>query len=200
MKGTSEQHAIDRFPIDIKGHQIEVIKSDGLHRHLRFKRLDTNAYYFDIVTWPGSLCFTGDMGTLVFQRLEDMFEFFRDDKGRINPSYWAEKVQAGVTKKYCKDRFKELITDRFDSMKEDLSTSESSELWDEICEDVLRYDKTEQEAHEAAKNFNFKGFTFGDSWELNFKDYTFHYVWACLAIAWAIKAFDERNEVKNEHA
>lgn len=49
------------------------------------------------------LCYTGDMGTYVFQRLTDMFEFFRTDreykkrnggKLAVNLSYWGEKLQA----------------------------------------------------------------------------------------------------------
>ena len=28
---------------------------------------------FDIVTWPGYLCYSGDMGCFVFTRLPDMF-------------------------------------------------------------------------------------------------------------------------------
>jgi hypothetical protein len=196
----SERHAIERFPIDVKDHKMEVIKSDGVHRHLRFKNPEHNAYCFDVVTWPNHLCFTGDMGTLVFSRLQDMFEFFRNPEGRINPGYWDEKVVAGVTKEYCKDRFKCAIKDRFDSMAEGLSIEESASLWSEIEDDVLRCNETEFEAHEAARDFEFQGFTFESYWEMDFKDYTFHYIWACLAFVWAINKFDDYKEPKNEHA
>ena len=44
----------------------------------------------------------GDIGDFVFRRLNDMFEFFRDDdagKLRINPGYWAEKCTAADTRR-----------------------------------------------------------------------------------------------------
>lgn len=85
------------FLEDIKNHKLNILKDDGLYRHLVFKRPCTNCCRFDIVTYPGYLVISGDMGCQVFSRLTDMFEFFRtDDRDfnknrsgglRINPSY-----------------------------------------------------------------------------------------------------------------
>lgn len=47
-----------RFIRDTSSHQLEVIREDGLYRHLRFSRPNTRAYSFDIVTWPGYLTVT----------------------------------------------------------------------------------------------------------------------------------------------
>ncbi len=47
----------------------------------------------------GFLCYTGDMGTFVFRRLEDMFAFFRTRSAQaatacsINLGYWAESTR-----------------------------------------------------------------------------------------------------------
>ena len=68
------------FLRDVQQHQIQVIRHDGVNRHIRFKRPGSMSYYFDLITWPGHLCYTGDMGTYVFRRMDDMFEFFRDDR------------------------------------------------------------------------------------------------------------------------
>lgn len=89
---------VPRFQHDIATHVMQIIRDDGVYRHLRFKRPDTTCYYFDLITWPGHLCYTGDMGTYVFERLHDMFDFFRrrpDHLYGIDFNYWAEKCTAG---------------------------------------------------------------------------------------------------------
>jgi hypothetical protein len=90
---------VEEFIKDVSQHKMQILRDDGLYRHIRFKRENTSCYYFDLITWPGALCYTGDMGTFVFSRIPDMFEFFRTDgeKGadlRINPGYWSEKLLA----------------------------------------------------------------------------------------------------------
>jgi hypothetical protein len=93
----------ERFQRDVAEHVMEVLKDDGLHRHIRFRKPGTMCMHFDLITWPGYLCYTGDMGTYVFRRLEDMFEFFRAPSSRyfdnnpldrIDHRYWAEKLEA----------------------------------------------------------------------------------------------------------
>ena len=89
----------ERFLRDVAGHQMTVVRDDGIYRHLRFKKPDTICMHFDLITWPGYLCYTGDMGTYVFTRLRDMFDFFRRTKSKdlfaLDHHYWAEKVEAG---------------------------------------------------------------------------------------------------------
>ncbi len=83
-----------RFMRDTEHHELSVLRDDGLYRHLRLKNPDRQEYWYDIVTWPGYLAIVGDAGDYVFSRLRDMFEFFHDNGYGINPSYWAEKLQA----------------------------------------------------------------------------------------------------------
>jgi len=89
----------DRFLKEAAGHQTEILRDDGVYRHVRFQRPGTMCMHFDLITWPGYLCYTGDMGTYVFTRLRDMFDFFRrsyrENQFNIDLHYWAEKVEAG---------------------------------------------------------------------------------------------------------
>ena len=62
---------LDRFKRDIAEHAVTVIRNDGVNRHIRLSKPGTGCYHFDLVTWPGILCYTGDMGTFVFQRLTE---------------------------------------------------------------------------------------------------------------------------------
>ena len=83
----------DSFLRDVSKHELHIIHDDGLNRHIRLKGPNTLVQYFDLITWKGHLCYTGDMGTFVFKRLEDMFMFFRNNyrEGEPNFGYWAEK-------------------------------------------------------------------------------------------------------------
>jgi hypothetical protein len=103
----------ERFKADTANHQMTVLHDDGLYRHLRFNAPDTGCYWFDIVTWPGKLAFTGDMDGFVFSRVEDMFGFFRNPQYGIKPVYWGEKVVDGRDrlKTFDEAKFQRLITD-----------------------------------------------------------------------------------------
>lgn len=88
-----------RFLKTVEGHQMTSLQECGLHRHFRFRNPQKSAYWFDLITWPGFLCVTGDCGSYVFSRVEDMFAFFREEQNpegelQINPDYWSEKLEA----------------------------------------------------------------------------------------------------------
>lgn len=148
-----------RFLKDVAEHQLHVIRDDGVNRHIRFKKPGTSCYYFDLITWPGHLCYTGDMGTYVFQRTEDMFEFFRQDReynqrhGRalsINLGYWAEKLIAvdgnrggGKVKEFDEDKFRRVVNEyRVGWMRDakergTLDKDGRRELWEAVDDEVL---------------------------------------------------------------
>lgn len=113
----------EAFTRDTAAHEITILEDDGLYRHVRFQGRYPDDYkvpefrgkkhifyYFDLVTWPGSLVIRGDMESYLFTRLDDMFEFFRDHKP--NPGYWAEKLPAAMredTKRYSEDLLAQLV-------------------------------------------------------------------------------------------
>jgi hypothetical protein len=182
----AEQDVAKRFPRDVAEHQMSVIRSEGVARHLRFQKPRTWCMGFDLITWPGHLCFTGDMGTFVFSRVPDMFDFFRGD--RINPSYWSEKVLAadrdGGVKSYSPELFREAIRGRLEHA--------TNEVRRAVVEEVLAAAHDgEYAALDAARRFEHpSGFQFEDVWELNCRDYTYHFIWCCHALVWAIAQFD----------
>lgn len=112
------------FLKDVRNHQMTIINDDGgVCRYLRFKQPNTSNRYFDITTWNGHLCISGDMGTYVFSRLFDMFEFFRDDKLRVNYGYWGEKLQSisrfGGYMKFDSDEVLKSIKERIDYLADE---------------------------------------------------------------------------------
>jgi hypothetical protein len=205
------------FKRDTCNHRIEVVKDEGLHRHLRFSKPGTNCYHFNIVTWPGYLAITGDMGAAVFTRLPDMFEFFRESAEHheaagglfINIGYWAEKCAAndGEKKQFSRDRLEGVVREIFDEYmatrggeEEDFEARKAA-LWSHIEDYVLGAEDV-RSAIEAMSNFepagymgyedNFADFRFADAWEYSssIEEYTYHFIWRLYAISHAVMAYD----------
>lgn len=77
----SEKCTKEHFLKCVSEHNIEILRNNGVNRHIRFKKIGTTDAMFDIVTWPNHLCITGDYGSYLFSRIHDMFEFFRKNNG-----------------------------------------------------------------------------------------------------------------------
>lgn len=201
----------ERFLNDVKNHQIEIINNDETMRLIRFKRENSRNYWFDLITWPGQLCISGDCGTYVFSRIPDMFKFFRmdvrdlnnskDNELNINPGYWGENLQSIGTnagyKEFDEEVFRERVKDYFDNYMVDDDVKE--ELWNAIEDEVLSFmdDGGEYEAYLRIHNFSYEASNGEDYRFIDFFDYgsteryTFHYIWCLYAIVWGIKKYDE---------
>ena len=201
-----------RFAKDTTEHVMTILHSDGLYRHLRFKKPGTSSYYFDLITWPGYLTIAGDMGTYTFERLEDMFQFFRGN-GDINPQYWSEKIRTGtgmnglIAKEYSEELFKkhvtEHVTEYLDSI--DLTQAERDAVTEAIRVQILEsgdcyYEHAARALLEdfAADGSNFR--IFEDIWEWDLTDYTVHFLWCCFAIRWGISQFDAASKEEEKTA
>ena len=202
----------ERFKAETAGHLMITLHDDGLYRHLRFRkhrecndgeyRPGSSFYWFDLITWPDCLTINGDCGTFAFARNTDMFEFFRGT--RINPGYWAEKVRGPVRlKSYSEDLFRQLVTEHFvDAVKygaapRGLGKAVRAEILDS---DELYY---EAGARQALERFAFYKnemdrwsfrkkplFKFRDTYEWDFQDYDWTFLWCCHAIQWGIAQYD----------
>jgi hypothetical protein len=217
----------ERFLRDVAKHEMTVIRDDGVHRHIRFKQPDSSNMFFDLVTWPGFLCYSGDMGTYVFQRTQDMFGFFRKN-GRLNGidhRYWAEKIEAadrtGV-EKHSHDEFTRQINDWTDQQAEAEKPGDDeperlvlwaeayAELRAEVESEVLSADSNEVRCFDAANDFQHAGdawqafhgpdakFEFTDFWEVDTKEYTPRFLWCCYALAWGIEQYDTAKRLAAE--
>lgn len=198
-----------RFLADVAGHEVTILRDDGVHRHVRFLSPKGSEHWFDLITWPGRLCIDGDMGTYVFSRLPDMFEFFRAkpelieawgaDGLFIDEAYWAGKListdRMGVTR-YDPELFRACVKQDFEGWCEAHEPTEAlrTDLWEAIEDEVLSVeDYDEHSAREAASEFSHPGCSlrFEDFWEHDLRAWTLHYVWCCYAIAWGIQRYDD---------
>lgn len=200
----------ERFLNDVKAHRMFTIRDDTFNKHIHFNRLGDHICHFDLITWPGYLCITGDYGTYVFSRISDMFEFFRTDQSYkdahpdrklfINPDYWGQKLlsicKMGGYKEFDKNAFKERVVERYEEFTkyDDKDEYWIAQLWEEIDARVLsKIDEGEHAACAAIQNFDsgsfqFEGFFDDDE---DYKKPTFHYIWCLYAIAWGIEQYDK---------
>lgn len=201
----NESEARKRFQADAAGHQMQVLQDDGVFRHLHFSRDKSFAYHFTLTTWPGYLCIAGDMGCFVFSRTWDMFNFFSSKEGKINPSYWAQKLQTDKNgcEEFSERKFKNAIARDFFTTKFE-SKDKKRRVWQEVKEQVL---SEAENGHYAAvraamdfvyydDDFSKSHGLFEDFYEHDLKEYTFHFLWCLHAIVWGIQQYDTHKTEK----
>lgn len=204
------------FLKDVADHQMHVLMENGLYRHIRFKRPGSGCMHFDLITYPGFLVYSGDMGCYVFSRIDDMFEFFRIGKNdwnynrsgglSINLGYWSEKLRAvdscmkkGSATEIDEDRVKEVINEyRLNWMRDyrySLSKDDRRELWEAVEDRVLscfgNADDMLRAAYDFSEHIGGRTFAFEDLFDHNFERFTYHFIWCCYALAWGVRKYDE---------
>ena len=174
------------FLDDVISHEMKVLADNGLSRALLFRDPNSGNQYFYITTWPRHLCISGDMGTFVFSRLPDMFEFFRGDQ-QPNLGYWSEKLEAGTAEKHSESQAREII----------LSQAENAGLEPVDLEYAkLKIERMDLESEFALYNEilhwseHAVGFSIDSDDISRCKEYTYHFTWCCHAIIWAIQQYD----------
>lgn len=187
-----------RFAVETQDHQMTVLLDQGLYRHLKFRGPRNELYWFEIVTSPGQLTFSGDGDSFVFRLADDMFEMFRRSSrsGGINAGYWAEKVRTGNARSYSRERFEEIVEQqvaaaepRFPGLRDDVR---------EFVLDSVVYDVDyEASALMAALDFEYRPpgatgapfrFEYVHEWDL--RDFDWWFLFACHAIVHAIQQYD----------
>lgn len=186
------------FEKDTADHRLEIIRDDGLYRHLRCAKPGTYVYGYDIVTWPGYLAYVGDMGDYVFMRVRDMFDFFESDSGRINPDYWAQKLQAPRGTLGAKEYSERRLRQYLDEWCEDQAYEDGGypHLWRDALErDYLSVRELhyEENAREMLAELEGNGVLW-ETWEWDLKDFEFRFIWCCHAIVKAITVYRRSTE------
>lgn len=131
----------------------------------------TNSYSFNLITGPGFLLYRGDMGCFEFERLHDMFVFFRNNKPEyhlkhgmtvpINEHYWSEKLEAidknGGYQRYSETLFLERIEELTVNYLDDNPEIDKDDFRYEVKSDILSQSEFEVEAYHAASDFRYYG-------------------------------------------
>jgi len=203
---------LEQFLSHVANHQLTVNLDQDLFRDLTVMKPNSGDMHYHITTRPGYLMFTGDMGSFVFTRLSDMFDFFRDKDGYdINPGYWGEKLEAvdsrGGAKEFSRDLAKETLIEHLqdhlagiDSGDYDKDQSDAEEAKEAIKHLIGLAEDDKHDFYETLRNWDADdagGLDMDCWWEWDFDDHTYRYIWACFAIVHAIKLYDahKSNEV-----
>lgn len=176
------EQARERFLGDTDEHEMTVRHDEGVYRHLRFQRPGSWQYGYDLVTWPGFLAYTGDMGEYLFARTEDMLAFFASGPG-INPDYWGEKLKGPGHKthlRFSRTVYRRRIIEWFNELSGPRDVERYVEGHDLLGSDV------QDEVTARARTAHIP-----DSWEWSFSDYDPAYLWACWAIRTGIERYQE---------
>lgn len=196
----------EEFLKSVKDHQIEILKDDGIYRHIKCQKPETWDRGFEIITFPGGLLYTGDMGTYEFERVEDMFFFFRSGINKtgeisINSGYWEEKCKSesifgGGIKKFDSDLFKENVKEYFETYYEDVESEEKEKVREEIQEQIFNYTEDSEWSLVSALNrfttYSIETkFDFTDFWESSVNSKTYYFIWCLWAIVWTVQKYDE---------
>jgi hypothetical protein len=184
----------EQFAERVKDHVVNVRHNDGIYRHLYCAKPGTGFDSFHITTWPGYLAYSGDMGTFVFWRTDDMFTFFRRDDHEINPGYWAEKLEASDRtdghETFSVERFRELV---ISETREYLELEDGVDIPDDIGQEIdhLIGADDEYECVAEMRSHDSDVIPLNDFWEHDCKAYTYRFIFCCRALVWAIAKYDE---------
>lgn len=198
MVVVTEEKAREIFARDTAEHEVRVLRREGVYRHLRCHKPSTYMHGFDIVTWPGHLAYTGDMGTFVFARIDDMFKFFESDIGRINPQYWQEKLQApapDAVEVYDPEIFEQWVRAWVAERRDEMEGPDYAEFQHAAEVQILDpggWRDAEHEAYRLLYEFRWHDIGIYDISELRFKTWDLRYLWCCHALVWAIRTYREK--------
>lgn len=175
-----EERVAENVTRDLKDHVITVKHLDGMYRHWHCAHPGTSNQYFDIVTWPGSLCYTGDMGEYLFQRTTDMVAFMRCSA--MSFSYAAEKCVAddGRLREWREEVFEEELEtclEYADGDDEQVAHVKERIEW---IHDQIGGDDPQ---HESMAALYESGLVDGCDFP-SCESYTYHFLWCLHAIKW----------------
>lgn len=185
-----------RFAAETRGHELTVRHEDGLYRHLRFESPERGSIGpFELITWPYNLVVkAGWTFHFDIDATPDMFDLFRKTAltGQINPGYWSEKVRAG------RDEVDGFSNELFEQQVKEHVVRAIREgdaprgIGAEVTRDIFEWGDISHEAgaRKELEDFRFQDWTFGETWEWNFRDYTPGFLHCCRAIRHGIDLWD----------
>jgi hypothetical protein len=161
------------------GHAMTVLHEDDLYRHLRFEGSAESSfgrypsYPFELITWPYNLVVkAGWTFHFDIDATPDMFDLFRKTafSGEINPSYWQEKVRAGrdEIEGFDPNLFEQQVKQH---VVEAIRNGDAPRgIGAEVSRDIFEWGDISHEAgaRQALKDFRYKDWTFGETWEWRF--------------------------------
>jgi hypothetical protein len=180
---------------DLKNHQVHIKKSDGLYTHYRCRQQDLWCYGFDIITWPGSFCITGDMGTYIFQRTENMMDFMTS--ACRSPSYAKEKCVAysSPLEVFSFQLFEKDLKERLKNCKE--YDNSQANVFEEEIENIIHEIKANSREQDESfcieLLYDSLIYSTYDGDSLDYRELDWVFLWNLEAIQWFLSNKDKVN-------
>ena len=166
-------------------HQLELTRDDGLFRSWRCGKPGCCNYAFKVVTFPGTLLVTGDLGTLVVQRTDDMIDWARSAIRSLG--YFAEKVIPEIT---TREFSPEVTIESLQRLEEDWYNGEMPEDMDEeVTLLIVDLKNGEIGQDEVLRRLDDAGVS--DAWELSMTCYKSRFLWQVEALKWFYSQLDK---------
>lgn len=164
-------------------HVVAVELEHGLHRHYRCGKPDSGVYAFHIVTFPGRLIVSGDIGDMAWTRCDDMLNWAM---GAVHSTgYFAEKVwHSFKVKQFDGDMAREAIEQEYKDRAEDVEGEEEKEALEEVRDEIL------MAIEDGAENRFYAAYADSDWYGGEFPsvdNYTAEFLWCREAVAWFLK-------------
>lgn len=184
------------FARDTAAHRMTVLHEQGLYRHLRFEAPERGSVGpFELITWPYNLVVkAGWTFHFDIDATPDMFDLFRKTAltGQINPGYWSEKVRAGrdEIEGFDPDLFEQQVKQH---VVEAIRNGDAPRgIGAEVTREVFEWGDISHEAgaRQTLGDFRYQDWTFGETWEWNFCDYTPGFLHCCHAVRHGIDLYD----------
>lgn len=178
-------------------HKIRMRLNQGMFRSWRCQKPETWCYGFDITTTPGALLVTGDIGTLVVERTNDMISWASSAVRSID--YFAQKVPHEIaTEKFDIEVAKEWIGDEIAECRrnyaeavEFMNTNAQKDFDEQLGKlSDLKITLDEYGEHGFITELADSGLVDGCDWP-NFKNYTSSFLWQREAVKWFIENMDK---------
>lgn len=176
-------------------HQITQRLDQGMFRSWRCQRPGSWNLGFDVTTTPGALIVSGDLGTLVVERCEDMEDMIAWARGAIGDiHYFASKVSREIptegfdleaAREAVREGLKEAIADGYDR--------ERIGRWRSLLGELSGMDASEPNEWEVEKKIFCSGLYDGVDWP-NCRNWRSRFLWQREALKWFLAHLPTQRE------
>lgn len=201
------------FLDNVAGHVLTVTHDVELYRRIVLGVPGSSFYRYEVVTWPGHVAIAGDMGSYVFERIDDMFEFFRGRTAGeyLDLSYLAGKCEAAdkhaglsewVGEARSLDALAEILRESMDP-DDGFAPTQADRIvaeWRKRVADDYGEMSSVDDVRELADCYrpdpDWPRDPFADLWDRGrmFYEWSHHFAWCIFAIAFAVDKYDEHKQ------
>lgn len=175
----------EHFKKDTKDHVLQIVKDEGLHRHLVWSRPNSSIFKVELITWPHGMTVTGDMGTFTVGHpsVADILGWFDGCTDYVYSNIRCHGAGHDI-KEFDKNEAREYLQSLIKEVEEDMfecDMSDQERLSD--VKDRVEIASMYLDGHPEDVFYSEFLQQFPDEWEsIPFQKFTRRHQWRCLAV------------------